>query len=51
MLISGTCGVCLSAADSSAMVLALSGVGVAINAMCIGHISSIVVELFPTNVR
>ncbi|XP_052132640.1 synaptic vesicle glycoprotein 2C-like [Frankliniella occidentalis] len=51
LVVSGTFGVGLSFADSSALVLGLSSVSVAINSMGIGHISSIVVELFPTHLR
>lgn len=51
LLVSGAFGVLLSVAASSSLVLGLSSVSVAINSMGIGHISSIVVELFPTHLR
>lgn len=51
LAVSGAFGVLLSVVGSSGAILGLASVSVAINAMGIGHISSIVVELFPTHLR
>lgn len=51
LLVSGIFGILLSVVGSSGLILGLASVSVAINAMGIGHISSIVVELFPTHLR
>jgi len=51
LTLTGVCGILLNLATSDVTVLALACVIVAINAMGIGHISSVVVDLFPTHLR
>lgn len=51
MWVTGTAAISINFVGSYEAILALACVVIALTGMCIAHISSIVVDLFPTNVR
>ena len=51
MAVTGVCAIAINFVGTYEGILTLACVVISLTGMCIAHISSIVVDLFPTNIR